>query len=79
MEECLISVLLAIARHSPMGVNAIMKCQRLVQTVVHRFTANSNMDVYPSKIKSVCLLKVSFYSFVFGIVRAMRLLDSLLC
>ncbi|KAA3465497.1 transcriptional elongation regulator MINIYO [Gossypium australe] len=58
LEECLISVLVAIARHSPMGVNAIMKCQRLVQTVVHRFTANSNMDVYPSKFKSVCLLKV---------------------
>ncbi|KAK8522248.1 hypothetical protein V6N13_115223 [Hibiscus sabdariffa] len=58
LEECMISVLVAIARHSPMGVNAIMKCQRLVQTIVHRFTANSNMEVYPSKIKSVCLLKV---------------------
>ncbi|XVF67994.1 hypothetical protein PTKIN_Ptkin10aG0166800 [Pterospermum kingtungense] len=58
LEECMISVLIAIARHSPMCANAIMKCQRLVQTVVNRFTANNNMEVYPSKIKSVCLLKV---------------------
>ncbi|KAE8724924.1 F-box protein SKIP23-like isoform X1 [Hibiscus syriacus] len=58
LEESMVSVLVAIARHSPMGANAIMKCQRLVQTVVHRFTANSSMEVYPSKIKSVCLLKV---------------------
>ncbi|XP_022762992.1 transcriptional elongation regulator MINIYO isoform X2 [Durio zibethinus] len=58
LEECMISVLIAIARHSPMCANAIMKCQRLVQTVVHRFTANNNLEVYPSKIKSVCLLKV---------------------
>ncbi|XWS62608.1 hypothetical protein CRYUN_Cryun06bG0025700 [Craigia yunnanensis] len=57
LEECLISVLIAIARNSPMCANAIMKCQRLVETVVHRFTANNNMEVYPSKIKSVCLLK----------------------
>ncbi|XP_007041718.2 PREDICTED: transcriptional elongation regulator MINIYO [Theobroma cacao] len=58
LEECMISILIAIARHSPMCANAIMKCQRLVQTVVHRFAANNNVEVYPSKIKSVCLLKV---------------------
>ncbi|XVE67218.1 hypothetical protein DITRI_Ditri08aG0142500 [Diplodiscus trichospermus] len=61
LEKCMISILIAIARHSPMCANTITKCQRLVQTVVHRFTANNNMEVYPSKIKSVCLLKVSFY------------------
>ncbi|XP_039059741.1 transcriptional elongation regulator MINIYO-like [Hibiscus syriacus] len=58
LEECMVSVLVAIARHSPMGANAIMKCQRLVQTIVHRFTANSSTEVYPAKVKSVCLLKV---------------------
>ncbi|XP_021286386.1 transcriptional elongation regulator MINIYO [Herrania umbratica] len=58
LEECMISILIAIARHSPMCANVIMQCQRLVQTVVHRFTANNNVGVYPSKIKSVCLLKV---------------------
>ncbi|XVF00822.1 hypothetical protein REPUB_Repub04eG0035100 [Reevesia pubescens] len=58
LEECMISVLIAIARHFPMCANVIIKCQRLVQTVVHRFTANNNMEVYPSKIKSICLLKV---------------------
>ncbi|OMO80002.1 hypothetical protein CCACVL1_13220 [Corchorus capsularis] len=58
LEECLISVLTAIARHSPICANAIMKCQRLVQTIVHRFTSNNNLETYPSKIKSVCFLRV---------------------
>ncbi|XVE93929.1 hypothetical protein REPUB_Repub01dG0236400 [Reevesia pubescens] len=58
VKECMISVLIAIARHSPMCANAIMKCQRLVQTIVDRFTANNSMEIYPSKIKYVCLLKV---------------------
>lgn len=59
LEECLISILVAIARHSPTGANAIMTCQRLVQTVVDRFTTKEATKVNPSKIKSVTLLKVS--------------------
>ncbi|XP_031269938.1 transcriptional elongation regulator MINIYO [Pistacia vera] len=58
MEECIISILIAITRHSPTCANAIMNCERLVQTVVHRFTLNNIAEVQPSKIKSVCLLKV---------------------
>ncbi|XP_052192752.1 transcriptional elongation regulator MINIYO [Diospyros lotus] len=58
LEECIISILVAIARHSPTCANAIMMCQRLVQTVVNRFTMKDPMDVSPSKIKSVTLLKV---------------------
>lgn len=58
LEECMISILIALARHSPTSVDAIMKCQRLVETIVLRFTTTSNVDVYPSKIKSVRLLKV---------------------
>ncbi|GLT42980.1 hypothetical protein SLA2020_169570 [Shorea laevis] len=58
LEECIMSILIAIARHSPTSADAIMKCQRLIQTVVQRFTVNNNLEVYPSKIKSVCLLKV---------------------
>lgn len=58
MEERIISILIAIARHSPTCANAIMNCERLVQTVVHRFTLNNVAEVQPSKIKSVCLLKV---------------------
>ncbi|XP_048337578.2 transcriptional elongation regulator MINIYO isoform X1 [Ziziphus jujuba] len=58
LEECIVSILIAIARHSPTCSNAIMKCQRLVQTVVHRFSPKQNMEIHPSKIKSVILLKV---------------------
>lgn len=65
MEECIISILIAIARHSPTCANAIMNCERLVQTVVDRFTLNNIAEVQPSKIKSVCLLKVGIqYVFV---------------
>ncbi|CBI37806.3 unnamed protein product, partial [Vitis vinifera] len=58
LEECMISILIAIARHSPTCANAIIKCERLVQTVVGRFAEKDKMGVYPSKIKSVTLLKV---------------------
>ncbi|KAF3434785.1 hypothetical protein FNV43_RR21871 [Rhamnella rubrinervis] len=58
LEECIVSILIAIARHSPTCANAIMRCQRLVQTVVHRFTSKHNTEILPSKIKSVILVKV---------------------
>ncbi|KVH88004.1 transcriptional elongation regulator MINIYO isoform X1 [Cynara cardunculus var. scolymus] len=58
LEECLISILVAIARHSPTCADAIMKCERLVQVIVHRFTTKDQMGVDFSKIKSVILVKV---------------------
>lgn len=58
LEECLISILVAIARHSPTCADAIMKCDRLVQVIVHRFTTKDHMGVDFSKIKSVILVKV---------------------
>ncbi|KAI3714187.1 hypothetical protein L1987_72782 [Smallanthus sonchifolius] len=58
LEERLISILVAIARHSPTCADAIMKCERLVQVVVHRFTTKDQMGVDFSKIKSVILMKV---------------------
>lgn len=64
LEECIISILIAIARHSPTCANAIMMCQRLVQTVVDRFTTKDPMEVHLSKIKSVTLLKVSNFFFI---------------
>ncbi|KAF5727128.1 putative RNA polymerase II-associated protein 1 [Tripterygium wilfordii] len=57
LKECLVSILIAIARHSPTCVNAIMKCQRLVQTV-HGFTAKDNAETHPLELKSVTFLKV---------------------
>ncbi|KAJ9189497.1 hypothetical protein P3X46_000782 [Hevea brasiliensis] len=58
LEECIISILVAIARHSPTCANAIMKCQGLVHTVVHKFTMGFTTEIHASKIKSVSLLKV---------------------
>lgn len=58
LEEYILSILTAIARHSPKCANAIMICERLLQTVVSRFIAKDNIEIQPSKIKSVRLLKV---------------------
>ncbi|KAG8644111.1 hypothetical protein MANES_11G100750v8 [Manihot esculenta] len=57
LEECIISILVAIARHSPTCAEAIMNCQGLVHTVVHKFTMGYAKESHASKIKSVCLLK----------------------
>ncbi|KAJ8765025.1 hypothetical protein K2173_010499 [Erythroxylum novogranatense] len=57
LEECIISVLIAIARHSPTCTDAIMKCQGLLPAIVRQFTEDRN-DINPLKIKSVRLLKV---------------------
>ncbi|KAG5051556.1 hypothetical protein JHK87_003754 [Glycine soja] len=57
LEECIISVLIAIARHSPTCANAVLKCERLVQTIANRYTAE-NFEIRSSMIRSVRLLKV---------------------
>nr|XP_043638660.1 transcriptional elongation regulator MINIYO [Erigeron canadensis] len=58
LEESLFNIMLAIARHSPTCADAIMKCDRLLQVIVQRFTTKDQMDVDFSKIKSVILIKV---------------------
>ncbi|MQL93181.1 hypothetical protein Taro_025822 [Colocasia esculenta] len=58
LDECLVSILIALARHSPSCVAAIMKCPRLIETVVRRFNEQHIFEAYPSKIKSVVLLRV---------------------
>lgn len=58
LEECLISILIAIARHSPTCAAAIMNCERLVQTVAGRFTLKEHVEINPCKIKIVKLIKV---------------------
>ncbi|KAM7479487.1 hypothetical protein LguiA_027700 [Lonicera macranthoides] len=58
LEECMLSILVAIARHSPTCADAIIKCPRLVHIVVNRFTMKDQMEINLSKIKSVTLLKV---------------------
>lgn len=58
LEECILSVLIAIARHSPTCANAVWKCERLVQTIVDRFSGKDMVELQPSKIKSVTVLRV---------------------
>ncbi|XP_020535690.1 transcriptional elongation regulator MINIYO isoform X2 [Jatropha curcas] len=58
LEEYIISILIAITRHSPTCANAIMKCHGLVDTVVRKFTMANATEIHPIKIKSVKLLKV---------------------
>ncbi|XP_042491109.1 transcriptional elongation regulator MINIYO [Macadamia integrifolia] len=58
LEECLISILVGLARHSSTCVKAIMKCERLVQLIVDRFSKKDRMEIHTSKIKFVTLLKV---------------------
>ncbi|CAL0315255.1 unnamed protein product [Lupinus luteus] len=57
LEECIFSILIAIARHSPSCANAVLNCQRLIQTIVHIFTVEK-LEPRSSMIKSVILLKV---------------------
>ncbi|KAH9619601.1 hypothetical protein KSS87_012004 [Heliosperma pusillum] len=54
LEECILSILVAVARHSPTCANAIWKFERLVQTIVDRFNRND----MSAKVKSVTLLRV---------------------
>ncbi|KAL6514176.1 hypothetical protein OROHE_019163 [Orobanche hederae] len=58
LEEWLMSILIAIARHSPACAAAISDYGRLVQTIVNRFASKEQMEINSSKIKSVTLLKV---------------------
>ncbi|XP_010446353.1 PREDICTED: transcriptional elongation regulator MINIYO isoform X3 [Camelina sativa] len=58
LEDSIISVTIAIARHSPKCTTAILKYPKFVQTVVKRFKLNKRMDILPSQINSVRLLKV---------------------
>ncbi|CAK8540403.1 unnamed protein product [Lathyrus sativus] len=57
LEEYIVSILIAIARHSPSCANAVLRCERLVHTIVQRFTVG-NFEIRSSMIKSVKLLKV---------------------
>ncbi|KAL0356541.1 UNVERIFIED_CONTAM: Transcriptional elongation regulator MINIYO [Sesamum calycinum] len=53
LEECLISILIAISRHSPTCAAAVMDCGRLVQTVASRFASKEQMEINSCKIKTL--------------------------
>ncbi|XP_047324586.1 transcriptional elongation regulator MINIYO isoform X2 [Impatiens glandulifera] len=58
LEEYIISILIAIARHSPVSTNTIMHHTRLVTILVERFMNKDLMEISSSKIKSITLLRI---------------------
>ncbi|KAL2936991.1 Transcriptional elongation regulator MINIYO [Bienertia sinuspersici] len=58
LEECILSILVAVARHSPTCANAIWKSERLIQTIVSKFTMNDAPELRACRVKSVTLLRV---------------------
>uniref|UniRef100_A0A0D9WRG5 Transcriptional elongation regulator MINIYO n=1 Tax=Leersia perrieri TaxID=77586 RepID=A0A0D9WRG5_9ORYZ len=58
LEDNLVSILVALARHSPQSADAILNCPRLVQSVVKLLVKQGSMEIHYSQIKGVNLLKV---------------------
>ncbi|KAI4367245.1 hypothetical protein MLD38_023007 [Melastoma candidum] len=58
LEESLLSILIAISRHSPVAADAVVECPMLIETIVSRFTMESNKDFNLCKIEYVVLFKV---------------------
>ncbi|XP_020585020.1 transcriptional elongation regulator MINIYO [Phalaenopsis equestris] len=55
--ECLLSVLIGLARHSPYCANAVFQCPRLIQNIVNISTMQGMMELL-CQIKAITLLKV---------------------
>ncbi|KAL0904011.1 hypothetical protein M5K25_026080 [Dendrobium thyrsiflorum] len=55
--ECLLSLLIGLARHSPTCSNAIFECPRLIQNVVSILTRQGMMEL-PCQIKAITVLKI---------------------
>ncbi|XP_062229085.1 transcriptional elongation regulator MINIYO [Phragmites australis] len=58
LEDYLVSILVALARHSPQSANAILNCPRLIQNITKLLTKQGSMEIRSSQIKGVALLKV---------------------
>ncbi|CAD6334672.1 unnamed protein product [Miscanthus lutarioriparius] len=58
LEDYLVSVLVALARHSPHSADAILNCPRLIQSVTKLLINQGSMEILSSQIKGVTLLKV---------------------
>lgn len=58
-EEPCLSVIISLARHSPTGADAILKCPRLLDTITQRYIIQqAHLKVEPIQVKAVRLLKV---------------------
>lgn len=62
LEDYLVSILVALARHSPQSADAILNCPRLIESVTKLLAKQGSMNIQSSQIKGVTLLKVIFGS-----------------
>jgi RNA polymerase II-associated protein 1 len=60
LEDHLVSILVALVRHSPQSADAILNCPRLIESVTKLLTKQGSMDIHSSQIKGANLLKVTF-------------------
>ncbi|CAM0910220.1 unnamed protein product [Alopecurus aequalis] len=58
LKDYLVSILVALARHSPQSADAILNCTKLVQTVVKLLDNQGSTEIHLSQIRVVTLLKV---------------------
>ncbi|KAF8652118.1 hypothetical protein HU200_063068 [Digitaria exilis] len=58
LEDYLVSMLVALARHSPQSADAVLNCPRLIQNVTKLLTKQGSMEIRSSQIKGVTLLNV---------------------
>ena len=58
LKDYLVSILVALARHSPQSADAILNCTKLVQSVVKLLDKQGSMEIHLSQIRVVTLLKV---------------------
>jgi hypothetical protein len=58
LEDTLISILVALARHSPQSANAILRCPQLIQAVAKVLMNQRIAEISSSQIKVLTLLKV---------------------
>ena len=56
-EDSLFGILIALARHSPTAADAVMKCPRLMDTIMQLFVQDGTFT-WPSRAKAIKLLKV---------------------
>ncbi|KAH9323457.1 hypothetical protein KI387_018096, partial [Taxus chinensis] len=58
-EEHFLCVITSLARHSPTAADAVMKCPRLIDTIIQRYiNQRADIKVDPIQVKAVHLLKV---------------------
>uniref|UniRef100_A0ACD5UGC2 Uncharacterized protein n=1 Tax=Avena sativa TaxID=4498 RepID=A0ACD5UGC2_AVESA len=58
LKDYLVSILVALARHSPQSADAILNCTKLIQNVVKLLDKQGSTEIHSSQIRVVTLLKV---------------------